>query len=79
VRVLSFPDWLQGCSQEPSQADRLATFIAGVGAAGVSLDRIRALVHLPPDTLQDILRSLVATEQVVALKVGGQLVYRVAG
>ena len=33
---------------------------------------------LSPDTLQDILRSLVATGQVSVVKVNGEMVYRVA-
>jgi sulfur carrier protein ThiS len=44
--------------------------------AGISLDRLRTLVRLPPDTLQDLLTSLVATGQVVALKINGQMTYR---
>ena len=40
---------------------------------------LRALVPLSPETLQEILRSLVATGQVVVLKVNGQMTYRVAG
>jgi hypothetical protein len=73
---LSFHEWLGNRAQEAPQADNLATLIASAGAAGVSLDRLRTLCGLLPETLQDILRSLVATGQVVVLKVNGQMVYR---
>ena len=73
----SFHDWLGNRAQEAPAAESLATLIASTG--GISLDRLRTLVPLPYETLQDIIRSLVATGQVVALKVNGQLVYRVAG
>ncbi len=76
--MLSFPEWRANRSQEPPQADRLATLIAQAGTAGVSLDRLRRLCGLQPETLQDILKSLVATGQVVVLKVNGQMTYRAA-
>ena len=66
-------------SQEPSQVDRLATLIAQAGAAGVSLDRLRTLCGLSPETLADVLKGLTATGQVVMLKVNGELRYRAAG
>jgi lambda repressor-like predicted transcriptional regulator len=78
MRMVSFREWLATRSQEPSQADRLATLIAQAGAAGVSLADLRRLCGLPPETLQDILRALTATGQVVILKVNGELRYRVA-
>jgi predicted Rossmann fold nucleotide-binding protein DprA/Smf involved in DNA uptake len=77
--VPSFDSWLQTRSQEAPAADRLATIIASAGKAGVSVDRLRRVVGLPPETLQDLLKSLAATGQVVVLKVNGQMVYRVAG
>ncbi len=63
-------------SQEPAQADGLATIIAGTGVAGVSLDDLRSLLDLPPETLADVLMGLVASGQVVVLKVNRQMVYR---
>jgi lambda repressor-like predicted transcriptional regulator len=57
----------------------VATLIASAGSAGVSLDRLRRVVGLQPETLADVLKVLVATGQVVVLKVNGQLVYRAAG
>ena len=72
----TFHDWLGNRTQEAPAAENLATLIASAGAAGISLDRLRTLVRLSPETLQDIIRSLVATGQVVVLKVGGQMTYR---
>ena len=79
MRTMSFHDWLATRAQEPSQVDRLATLIAQAGAAGVSLDRLRRLCGLYPETLADVLRGLTATGQVQVVKVGGELRYRVAG
>jgi predicted transcriptional regulator len=75
----SFPDWLASRSQEPAQADRLATLVASAGAAGVSRDRLRRLLALSPETLADLLKSLVVTGQVEMLKVNGELRYRARG
>jgi hypothetical protein len=36
------------------------------------------VLQLPPETLDDLLRALTATGQVVMLKVGGRTVYRAA-
>ncbi len=72
----SFSDWLANRSQVPSQADRLATLIASAGAAGVSLDRLRRLCGLSPETLADVLKGLVMTGQVTMLKINGELTYR---
>jgi hypothetical protein len=74
----SFHEWLRSSRDAPG-ADRLAMLIAQSGAAGISLDRLRRVVGLTPETLQDILKSLTATGQVVMLRVNGQLVYRAAG
>ena len=74
-----FHAWIDQRSQEAPAAENLATVIAQSGAAGISLDRLRRLLPLAPETLQDILRSLVATGQVEVVSVGGRIVYRVAG
>ncbi len=68
----SFSDWLQSRSQEPSQADRLATLIAGADVAGVSVGRLRRLVGLSQETFADLLRSLVAcpAREILALELG---------
>ena len=57
--MLPFLAWLENRSQEPSQADRLATLIAGGGPAGVSLDDLSRSIGPPPESLRDILRALV--------------------
>jgi 2',3'-cyclic-nucleotide 2'-phosphodiesterase (5'-nucleotidase family) len=72
----SFHDWLANCAQEAAQADRLATLIASAGAAGISLDHLRTVVRLSPNTLADLLRALTATWQVVVVKISGKTVYR---
>jgi hypothetical protein len=74
--IPTFHEWLRNRSDEAPAADNLATLIASAGVAGISHDRLRALVHLSPETMQDIIRSLVATGQVVTLKVDGQMTYR---
>jgi predicted transcriptional regulator len=50
--------------------------VAQAGAAGVSLDRLRRLCGLSPETLADVLRALTATGQVEMVEVGGRIVYR---
>jgi predicted transcriptional regulator len=72
----SFYEWLRNRPDEAPAADNLATIIASAGAAGVSVDRLRRVVGLSPETLQDILKSLTATGQVDVLKVNGQMTYR---
>jgi hypothetical protein len=74
----TFRQWLEHVADDPSAADNLATLIAQGGAVGVSLDRIRKVVRLSPETLQDILKGLVATGQVVMLRGNGELRYRTA-
>ena len=56
----------------------LALVIARAGTAGVSRDDLRKLTQLTPDTLEDLLAALMSAGQVVAVKVGGRLVYRAA-
>ena len=73
----SFHEWLRR-PDEAAAAEKMATIIAGAGAAGISVDRLRRIVGLYPETLQDVLKALVATGQVKALKVGGEMVYRAA-
>jgi hypothetical protein len=75
----SFRTWFEHRPEEAPAAERLAMLIAQAGAAGVSLDRLRRIVGLTPEKLQDVLRSLTATGQVTMLRVNGQLVYRAAG
>jgi hypothetical protein len=56
----------------------LATLVAR-SAAGMSRDSLARTLRLPPRILDDLLRALAATGQVVMLKVGGRTVYRAAG
>jgi lambda repressor-like predicted transcriptional regulator len=72
----TFHEWLRNRSDEAPAAENLATIIANAGAAGVSLDRLRRVVGLSPETLADVLKALVATGQVLVLKVNGQMTYR---
>jgi hypothetical protein len=74
----SFHDWRANRSQEAPAAERLAFVIAQSGAAGISVDRLRTVVGLPPETLQDILRALAAAGPVTMLKINGQPMYRAA-
>ena len=78
MRRLSFHEWLKNRPDEAPDAERLALLIAQSGAAGISSDGLRKFVRLRPETLDDLLKALVATGQVVVLKVDGQFVYRAA-
>jgi hypothetical protein len=75
----SFHEWLGNRPEEVPDATRLALVIARSGAAGISLDSLRRVVRLSPETLQDLLRALTAAGQVEVLKVNGKMVYRAAG
>ena len=75
----SFYEWLKNRDQEAPAAENLSTLIAQAGAVGVSLDRLRKVVRLSPESLDDVLRALIAARQVVVLKVNGERVYRAAG
>jgi hypothetical protein len=74
----SFHDWLGNRDQDAVAAERLATLVARSGA-GASRDDLARTLRLPPPILDDLLRALTATGQVVMLKVGGRTVYRAAG
>jgi hypothetical protein len=76
--VQSFHEWLGNRDRDASAAERLATFVARSGA-GVSRDDLARTLRLPPGILDDLLRALVTTGQVVMLKVGGRTVYRAVG
>jgi hypothetical protein len=79
MQLSSFYFWLEHRLEEVPDATTLALVIARAGAAGVPVDRLRRALRLPPETLDDLLRALVATGQVVMLKVGGRTVYRAIG
>jgi hypothetical protein len=73
-----FSRWLGGRVEEIPDAMSVALAIAQAGAAGISRDDLaRALGH-PPETSADVLKALVATGQVVVLKVDEQMTYRAA-
>jgi hypothetical protein len=72
----TFHDWLRS-AQEAPQAEKLATLIAQSG--GISRDGLARALRLPPETLNDLLKALVAGGQVTMLRVNGELVYRAAG
>ena len=74
----SFHEWLGNRDGEVPAAEKLATLVARSGA-GVSRDDLARTLRLPPRILDDLLRALTATGQVVMLKVGGRTVYRAAG
>ena len=74
----SFRQWLEHVADDPSAADDLATLIAQAGAVGVSLECLRKVVRLSPETLDEVLKGLLASKQVVLLKVDGARVYRAA-
>jgi hypothetical protein len=76
--VPSFHEWLERRAREASAAEMLATLVAR-SAAGMSRDDLARALRLPPETLDDLLRALAATGQVVMLNVGGRTVYRAAG
>ena len=75
-RMQSFRQWLEHLSDDPSAANNLATLIAQAGAVGVSLDRLRKVVRLSPESLDEVLKGLLDSRQVMLLKVNGARVYR---
>jgi hypothetical protein len=74
--ISSFHDRLQNRPDEASAVDRLATLIAQSGAEGISVDCLKRLCGLPPESLAEVLNGLISTRQVVMVKVGGELRYR---
>jgi hypothetical protein len=45
----------------------------------VSRDDLARALQVPPETLESLLRGLVVARQVVVVKVGGEMRYRVVG
>ncbi len=76
--VQSFHEWLWNRDGDVAAAERLATLVARSGS-GISRDDLARTLRLPPRILDDLLRALVTTGQVVMLKVGGRTVYRTVG
>jgi len=75
----SFWQWLEHIADDPSAADSVATLIAQAGAVGVSLECLKKVVRLSPESLDEVLNGLLASKQVVLLKIDGARVYRAAG
>jgi len=76
MRRISFPEWLEHRVEEVPDATTLALVIARSG--GVSRDDLHKVARVSPDTLDELLRALMAAGQVRMLKVGGQIVFRAA-
>ena len=76
MRKTSFHEWLEHRVQEVPDATTLALAIARSG--GVSREGLEKVVRISPETLNELLRALIAAGQVVVVKVGGQMVYRAA-
>jgi hypothetical protein len=76
--IQSFREWLTNRAREAPAAEKLAMLIVQSGA-GISRDDLARALQLSPEILDDLLRALTATGQVVMLKVGGRTVYRAAG
>ena len=74
----TFLQWLEHAADHPSAADNVATMIAQAGAVGVSLQCLRKVVRLSPESLDEVLKGLLASKQAVLLKVNGARVYRAA-
>jgi hypothetical protein len=74
----TFLKWLEHVADDPSAAADVATLIAQAGAVGVSVECLRKVVRLSPETLDEVLKGLLASRQVVLLKVNGARVYRAA-
>ncbi len=72
----SFHEWLGNRAEEIPDIGNLTLLITQSGAAGISQDDLRRLTRFSPSTLGEVLKALVATGQVVVLKVDGQFVYR---
>ena len=75
--VPSFHEWLRNRDRDAPAAELLPMLVAR--SAGMSRDDLARALRLPPETLDDLLRALAATGQVVMLKAGGRTVYRAAG
>ena len=73
-----FRELLGNRDRDAVAAEKLATLVARCGA-GISRDDLARTLRLPPRILDELLRALTATGQVVMLKVGGRTVYRAAG
>jgi hypothetical protein len=76
MRTISFPEWLEHRVEKVPDIGNLALLIAHAGAAGVSREGLSKALGIPGETLEVLLRAMVAAGQVVVLKANGQIVYR---
>jgi hypothetical protein len=74
----SFWRWLEHVADDPSATADVATLIAQAGAVGISVRCLRKVVRLSPGSLDEVLKGLLASRQVVLLKINGARVYRTA-
>jgi len=73
-----FRTWLEHGPDDASAAMNLATLI-GRSSTGISRDDLARAVRRPAEALEPLLKALMASGQIVALKVNGQLLYRATG
>jgi len=52
--------------------------VIAAARGGISLDRLRRVVGIRPEVLDDLLKALMVSGQIIALEVGGERVYRAA-
>jgi sulfur carrier protein ThiS len=72
----SFQKWLEHRVQEVPDATTIALAIGRSG--GVSREGLEKVVRISPETLDELLRALIAAGQVVVVQVNGQRVFRAA-
>jgi hypothetical protein len=75
--MLSFHEWLEHRVDDAMpDATTVALTISRAGAEGVTVSELRRKTGLPSDVLDQFLKGLSASGQVVLSKVDGRLVYR---
>ena len=70
--------WLEQAADDPSAAGNAATMTCRQGRLGISVECLRKVVRLSPESLDEVLKGLLASKQAVLLKVNGARVYRAA-
>jgi hypothetical protein len=78
VPTPSFRTWLEDRPPEVPDAGAVALRIAQAGTAGVSRGELARVLGTSPETLEILLRALVASRQVMVVQVGGEMRYRAA-
>jgi predicted transcriptional regulator len=74
----SFRAWLEHRPDEAPAAEKLALVIAQSGTAGISREGLEKVLGISGDVLENLLRALVASGQVVVVRVGGRRGYSAA-